>query len=132
MEPGGACQYGVPVDRIRLHLADGRAGPVVDHHRGALARAGLREVDPDTAAAAQDPAGLHAFGAQRADRRLADRVRRQTRDVLALEPELREADGDVRLAAAECRAEHGGLQEALEPRRAQTQHDLAEGDDRGS
>ena len=57
-----------------------------------------------------------AFGPQRADAGVADRVRRQARDVVALQPELRQADGDVRLAAAEGRRQHRRLEEAARTR----------------
>ena len=71
------------------------------------------------------PSARSALIARVADRRASgSRVH-----VAAVEPEVREADGDVRLAAAEGRAEHRRLEEALEPRRAQAQHDLAERDD---
>ena len=52
-------------------------------------------------------------------RGVADLVLRQPRDVLAVEAELRQADGDVRLAAAEGGDELRRLQKPLEPRRAQ-------------
>jgi hypothetical protein len=71
----------------------------------------------------------HAFGAQRADDGVPDRVRRQARHVVALEPEVGEADGDVGFAAAERRREHRRLEQALESWRAEPQHDFAEGDD---
>src|SRR5215470_8734040 len=74
-------------------------------------------------------ASTHAFGAQRADHGVADRVRRQTGDVLAVHAEPREAHGDVGLAAAEGRDEGWRLEQPLESWRAETQHDLAERDD---
>ncbi len=84
-----ALQHLGPLDRPRLHLADRRVRAVVDDHAGALARARFGEVDADALAAAIDGARVHAFGAQRADRRLADRVRRQARHVVAVEAEVR-------------------------------------------
>src|SRR5262249_52276865 len=99
------------------------------HRRRALARARLREIDADAAPASRNMGCAHAFRPQRADGRVADRVRGQPGDVVALEAELREADGHVRLAAAERGGQHRRLEEALEPRRAQAQHDFAEGDD---
>ena len=69
---------------------------------------------------------LHAFGAQRAHGGLADVVRRQPRDVITLEAEQREADGHVRLSAAEGRTEHRRLKKPLVSGRAEPQHDLAE------
>ena len=126
MEPRRAVEDLRPVDGAGRHLADRGSGAVVDHHRCALAGAALGEVDADAIAAARDRVGAHAFGAQRADRRVADRILRQPRDIPAVEPELREADGDVRLAAAEGGDERRRLQQALEPGRAQAQHDLAE------
>ena len=62
--------------------------------------------------------------------RVADRVRRQPRHVVALEAEVREADGDVGLAAAERRRRaRGDWKKPLESGRAEPQHDLAEGHD---
>jgi hypothetical protein len=72
---------------------------------------------------------VRTFGTQRADGRVADRVGRQTRDVDALEAVLRQAHGDVRFAAAEGRDESGRLQQPLERRWTQAQHDFAERDD---
>ena len=86
---------------------------------------------PIAIAAADDEVGADALGAQRADGAVADGVARQPRHVVALEAELRDADRDVGLAAAEGGAEDRRLQEALEPRRAQAQHDLSERDDDG-
>ena len=42
--------------------------------------------------------GAHAFGTQRADRAFANRVRREPRHVVTVEPELRKAGGDVRFS----------------------------------
>src|SRR5690606_39767357 len=99
---------------------------VVDDRRGALARAGLGEVDADALAAADDGAGLHALGAEGADGGVANRVLRQLRDVPAVEPEVREAHGHVGLAAAERRLEVRRLEEPLVAGRAQPQHDFPE------
>jgi hypothetical protein len=106
-------------------------GAIVDDRRGALAGARFGEVDPDALAAALDEVGADAFGAEGPDGAVADGVRRETGHVAALEAELREAHRDVGLAAAVGRDEGRGLEEALEARRAQAQHDLAERDDCG-
>ena len=79
---------------------------LADDSATTLACSGFGEVDPDPAAAAENPVGADSFGAQRSYRRLADSVRRQPGDVLALDSELRQADGNVRLTAAERCAEH--------------------------
>ena len=62
-----------------------------------------------------DVIGAHAFGAQRAHRRVADRVLRQPRDVVAVEAELRQADRDVRFAAAEGGHERGDCSRRSNP-----------------
>ena len=129
VEPGRAVEDSGPVGRPRLHLGDRRVRAVVDHRRGPLAGPSLREVDADPVAAALDELGSHAFGADRLHRRIPDRVPGQPGHEVALEAEVRQADGHVRLATAERRAEHRRLEEALESRRAEPQHDLAEGDD---
>ena len=90
-----------PIHAGGIHLADRRPGAIVDDHRRPLARAALGVVDADAIAAAEDGFGANAFGAKRFDRRVADRVRRQPRHIPALDPELRQADGDVGFAAAE-------------------------------
>jgi hypothetical protein len=59
----------------------------------------------------------HAFAAQRAHARVADGVRRQTGHVAAVQPELREAGGDIGLSPAEGRRQQGRLKEPFEPRR---------------
>ena len=71
----------------------------------------------------------HAFGPQGANRGVADGVRRQPRDVVTVEAEVREADADIGFTAAEGGREHRRLQKPLEPGRAQAKHDFAERDD---
>jgi hypothetical protein len=75
--------------------------PVVEDGRGALAGAHLGEIDADPAAAPRDVIGPDPFGAQRPEGGVPDRVRRQTRHVVALEAELGKTDRNVRFAAAE-------------------------------
>src|SRR6185503_19518176 len=129
VEPGRARHHLVPVLRAGGDLADRRMRAVVDHRARPLAGAGLGEIDADPTARANDERGVDAFGAQRAHRRVANRVRRQAGDVAAVQPELRQARGHVGFAAAEGRREHRRLEEPLEPGRAEPQHQLAEGDD---
>ena len=78
---------------------------IVDHRRGALACAALREVDADPIAAAHDVSGVDPLRPQRPYRRVADRMSRQARNVDAPESEMCQADRYVRLAAAESRTE---------------------------
>ncbi len=106
--------------------ADRRARAIVDDLRRPLARASLGVVDADAIAAAQDVIGAHALRPQRADRGVADVVLRQPRHVVAVEAELRQADRGVGLAAAEGGDELRDLQKALEPGRAQAQHEFTE------
>src|SRR5204863_9289774 len=101
MEPVGARENSFPVDGSRIELADGRMRPVVDNIRRALACTALDVVDPYSVASANDEVGSDALGSQRAYRRFSDIVRRQAGDVITVEAELREADGHIRLAAAE-------------------------------
>src|SRR5690606_36080600 len=115
-----------PVEVGWRHLGDGRLRAVVHHGRAALTGAGLGVVDPHAAAAAHHRVGEDAFGAQRADGRVANRVPGQPRHVPALETEVGEADRDVGLAASERRMEHRRLQEPFMPRRTQPQHDFPE------
>ena len=131
VKPRGAGQHGAPVNGIGRQLADRRVRAIVDDGRGALARSGLGEVDPHARAAADDVIGAHALGPQRADGGVADRVRGESRHVDALAAEVREADGHVGFAAAEGRRQRWRLQEPLESRRAEPQHDLAERHDLG-
>ena len=91
-----------PVNRVRVHFGDRRPGAIVDDRRRALARASFGVVDADPIAAAQDVIGPHAFGAQRAHRRLADLVLRQARDVVAVDAECCQAHRNVGFTAAEC------------------------------
>src|SRR5262249_38763805 len=128
VKPPCAFHDRIPVDAVRRQLADGRMRAIVDDRRGALARAGLRIVDPDAVAATNDVIGPDAFCPKRADGGVADGVFREPRDVVAIETELREADGDVRFAAPERRREDRRLKQPLEPGRAQAKHDLAERD----
>ena len=97
----------------------------------ALAGAAFGVVDADPVAAADDGVGADAFGAQRADRGIADRILRERGDVDALEPEQRQADGDVGFTAAEGGHQHRRLQQPLESRRTEPQHQLAERHDFG-
>jgi hypothetical protein len=126
VKPVRAVEDGLPVHRVGRHLADRGTRPIVEDRRGPLAGADFRVVDPDPAAAAHDAIGPYPLGAQRPDGRITNRVVRQRGDVHALEAELREADGDIGLAAAERRDQEWRLKEALESRRAQPEHDLAE------
>src|SRR5205814_616254 len=91
---------------------------------------GFGEVDAQPVAAAHDVFGADAFGLQRAKGRVADRMRRQPRDVATVEPELCEAHRHVGFAAAKRGRENRRLKQSFESRRAQTEHDFAEGDDR--
>src|SRR6186713_3112856 len=69
---------------------------------------------------------VHAFGAKRSQRGIADGVGRQTGDVGAVAPELRQTHGDVRFTTAERGVQGRRLKEPLEPWWAQAQHDFAE------
>jgi hypothetical protein len=131
VEPRGAVEHLRPVDCVRLHLGDRRPRAIVNDLRRALARAGLGVIDADAIAAAQNVVGSNPFGAQRANRRFTDVVCRQPRHVVAVEAELRQADRGVRLAAAEGGDELRRLQKALEPGRAQAQHEFTKRDDFG-
>jgi hypothetical protein len=109
VEPGGAGHDLVPLHRVGGDVADGRLRAIVDDRPGPLAGAGLGEINPDAMAGANDVRGVDALGAQCPHAGIADRVRREARDVAAVQAELREAGGDVGLAAAEGRRQHGRL-----------------------
>ena len=126
VEPLHAVERLVPVDIAGLGQRDGGIGTVVDDLARALVRAALKIVNTHTALAGDDALGIHIEAAQL---RLAG-VRNgivgqngQERRVLTV---VGKGDGNVRLAAAEGRFEHRGLEEALLSGRLQAQHDLTE------
>ena len=102
--------------------------PVVDDRRCPLAGAGLGEINPETLAAANDEVCTNPLAAKAPNDRIANRARRKTRYVAAVEAKVGETHRNVRLASSECRGQSGRLKEPLDPRRAEPQHDLAEGD----
>src|SRR4029453_16101653 len=71
----------------------------------------------------------HTLSAKGTQGSVADGVSWKCGHVHAVEAEMREAHGDIGLAAAKGGRERRRLQQALESRRAQSQHDLAERDD---
>ena len=77
---------------------------------------------------ADDPAGVHAEAPQLANAGVGDGVsRRQHGDIRGRHSEARERHGDVGLAAAKRGDKLRRLQNALQARRGEAQHDLAEG-----
>src|SRR6266511_2678801 len=121
----------MPINTASHELADCRSRAIVNHRRWPLACAAFGEIDADSIATAKNVFGDDPFGSQCADRRFSDCVRGESCDVAAFESELREAHRDIRFAAAKRRRQDGRLQEPLESRRAQAQHEFAEGDDSG-
>src|SRR5687768_3888887 len=128
MKPVRALKYLRPVHRSGFELADGRSSAIVNDVGRSLAGARFDEVHADAIAAANDEIGPHAFGAERAHGSLADIVRRQSRDVIALESEQGEADCHVRFSASEGCAQYRRLKKPFVSGRAETQHDFAERD----
>ena len=130
MEPAGAFERLVPIDVARLGQRDGAVGAVVDHLGGALIGAGFQIVNAHAALAADDPGGVHAEAPQFADRGIGDGIGvGQHGDVGGRQAELRHRHRDIRLAASERGDELRALQEALEARRREAEHDLTESDD---
>src|SRR6186713_1853361 len=101
-------------------------GAVVDHGGCPLTGARFREVDADPRTPAYQVTHVHAFSAQHADGCVPNRIDGQPRDVTAVDAEMREADCDVRLAAAEGGLQHGRLQQPFHAWRAQPHHQFAE------
>ena len=118
-----------PVELVGRSLGDGRAVAVVDHGRGALRGPGLHEVDAQATGSPDDVVGLDLHRAQGADGGVAERARRQGRDVARAQPVVGHRHGHVGLAAGEGRLQRAALEQPLVAGRLQPQHDLAERDD---
>jgi hypothetical protein len=74
---------------------------------------------------------VDAFGAQRGERGVTDRIGREPAGEAGAVTEVGERDRDVGFATAEGRTEQGRLEEALEARRREAEHQLAESEDGG-
>src|SRR5205823_7039956 len=133
VKPPGAVQRLGPIHHCRRDGGERRARPVVYHATGADDGARLDEIDPQalTPRCERDPSGPHTLGLQRMQRSLADGAVGQAGDVIGTHAEVRQPHRDIRLAAAEARAELRRLKQALLPGRAEPQHQLAEGDRAG-
>ena len=103
VKPRGVLKDVLPVDGIGLELANRGARAIINDIRGALARTSFHEINTDAIAAAQYEIGFDSFCAQRPDGRLADFVLRHARDVIAVEPEVRQTHRSVRLATTKRR-----------------------------
>ena len=99
----------LPVELVGLGEGDGGPVAVVDHGRGTLGRACLHEVDAQAAGPADDVVGLDLHRAQGADGGIAERVRRQGRDVARPQPVVGHRYGHVGLTTGERRLQRAGL-----------------------
>ena len=129
VEPIRAGEHRVPIQVSRGDLRDGGALAVIDDLGRAHGDALFVEVDAHAAALARDPARVHAKGAQLVDGGVADGVCGQERDKGGIQAVVGQGDGRVGLRAAVDHVKAAGLGKALEPRRGETEHDLAECDD---
>ena len=115
-----------------VHGALSRRGflvAIAQYATGALtAELILQQLSPQFAAA-QHMVSADTLRTEGANRTLANHMCRHTGDVDAVEAPVCQADRDVRLGAAEGGRQHRRLQQPLEPRRAEPEHDLAERDD---
>ena len=131
VEPARALQNRIPIDIAGLGKGDRAIVAVVNHLRGTLVCARFHVVHAHAALGAQDLRSVHAKAAQLRHHGVGDRiVRRQRRDVGRRQSETRQRHRDVGFPAPKSGHELRRLQEALEARRRQAQHDLSECDRR--
>ena len=125
VEPTHALQDLRPVEVAAPREGDGRSRAVVDDLRRTLRRALLDEVDAEARPAPDDVLRLDAEAPHRVPRRLAQRVRWKLRHERGIQPEVRERDGDVGLAARVGRLEAFRLDETGVSLGVEAHHDLA-------
>ena len=111
----------------RLSPRDGAVLTVVNHAGGPLIRSRFQKVNSEPPLTAQDAGSIHAETSQFGDHAIGQGVLlRQHRDESRLHSQRRESDRNVGLRASQRCHEGGRLEESLEARRSQPQHDFAE------
>ncbi len=113
-----------PMNVARLSPRDGAVLAVVDHAGGPLIRSRFQKVNSEPPFTAQDAGSIHAEPSQFGDYAVGQGVLlRQHRDESRLHSQGRERDRNVGLRASQRCHESGRLEESLEARRSQPQHD---------
>src|SRR5207244_581335 len=111
-----------------IRECESAAVAVIDDRGGPQPCPGGEEVETHSSSTALHVVSIDAVAAQMADSRISERIVCDTADHRRFLAETGEADGDVRLRAADMDVEPSALEQQLAARRRQAQQQLTETD----